>query len=109
MLIDITFIFTFIYRGKSSSNHTKYLSHDHNLVAGKVKLFDSLSKNNFGMTIRIHLIMQFRVKIKVKKRADSTHIGCIKRIDSCIITFQGNYHQNRIIAKSRILIILTLP
>jgi hypothetical protein len=34
-----------------------YLSHDHDLVAWKVKLFDSLPENNFGMPIRIHLII----------------------------------------------------
>ena len=34
-----------------------YLSHDHDLVAWQVKLFDSLSENNFGTSIRIYLIM----------------------------------------------------
>ena len=63
MLIDITVIVTSMYRGKSSFYHTMYLrkfksqndmiwekvdttyfSHDHDLVAGKIKLFDSLPR-----------------------------------------------------------------
>ena len=34
-----------------------YLCHDHDPIAWQVKLFDSLSENNFGMSIRIHLII----------------------------------------------------
>ena len=37
-----------------------YLGHDHNLVAWKVKLFDSLSENNFRFPIRIGLAIQLR-------------------------------------------------
>ena len=35
-----------------------YLSHDHDLVAGQVMLFDSLSEDNFGKPVRIYLIME---------------------------------------------------
>ena len=34
-----------------------HLCHDHDPIAWQVKLFDSLSENNFGMPIRIHLII----------------------------------------------------
>ena len=82
MLIDITVIVTSIYRGKSPFYNTMYLqkfkcqndmikekvdtlthlSHDHDLVARKVKLLDRLPDDNIGMPIRIHLIMQFKVR-----------------------------------------------
>ena len=39
-----------------------YLSHDHDLVAWQVMLFDSLSENNFGTPIRICLIIAIRGK-----------------------------------------------
>ena len=41
---------------------TNYLSHDHNLIAWQIKLFDSLSENNFGLPIRIRLIIAFKGK-----------------------------------------------
>ena len=87
--------------------HT-YLSHDHDLVARKIKLFNSLPEDNFGMPITSNLVIQGQ-EYKLNKRADLTRIGRIKRIDSCIITCHGNHRQNRIIAISWILIILTLP
>ena len=40
----------------------KYLSHDHDLVAGQVMLFDCLSEDNFGKPVRIYLIINPRVK-----------------------------------------------
>ena len=47
----------------SESRYTvTYFSHDHDLVALKIKLFDSLPEDNFGMPIRIHLIMQYMVR-----------------------------------------------
>ena len=45
----------------------KYLGHDHNLVAWQVKLFDSLSENNFRMSIRIHLMIAPQSK-EIKSR-----------------------------------------
>jgi hypothetical protein len=39
-----------------------YLSHDHDLVAWQVMLFDSLSENNFGTPIGIYLIIANQVK-----------------------------------------------
>ena len=45
-----------------------YFSHDHDLVAWQVKLFDSLSENNFGMPIGIHLIIA-RSNLAIKKRS----------------------------------------
>ena len=78
MLVDITIGVTSIYSyGVSSSYREKnlyqllngqnnmmqmksgytYLGHDHDLVAGQVMLFDSLSENNFGTTVTIYLIM----------------------------------------------------
>ena len=82
MLINITFIVAIIEkRSKSSSYHSKYLyklkgqnimiqvisrytylCHDHDPIAWQVKLFDSLSENNFGMPIRIHLIIAPQAK-----------------------------------------------
>ena len=130
MLIDITFIVTSIYGGISSSYRKKYLyqlkgqnntiqvesrytyfRHDHDLVAWQLKLLDSLSENNFGMPIRIHLIIAIQGKeIKFrdeKKGADLTHIGCIKSINSCVIPCNRILRQNQI-AISRILILTLL-
>ena len=64
-----------------------YLSHDHDLVARQIKLFDSLSEDNFGMPIRVHLTIAMQGKeIKSSDKRKKAHIGCIKSIDSCIIT-----------------------
>ena len=41
----------------SAESRYTYLGHDDDLVARQVKLFDSLSENNFGMPIRIHLVI----------------------------------------------------
>ena len=86
---------TYIQFKKSQNNVMQmkigytYLSHDHDLVPGQVMLFDCLSKNNFGMSVRIYLIKVRRLNLVMKrKQADLTHIGCIKSIDSCIITCQ---------------------
>ena len=73
MLIDVIFVagnwsksssyrIIYLYQLKGQNNEIvkskyTYLSHDHDLVAWQVKLLDSLSKNNFGMSIRIHLII----------------------------------------------------
>ena len=63
-------------------------------------LFDSLSENNFGTPIGIYLIIAIQVKeinLEMKrKRTDLTHIGCIKSIDSCIITCHRIHRQNQI-------------
>ena len=46
-----------------------YLSHNYNLVPWKAKLLDSLSENDFGMTIRIDLIISPKGKqIKARKK-----------------------------------------
>ena len=39
-----------------------YLGHDHDLVAWEAKLFDSLSENDFGMTIGIDLTISPKCK-----------------------------------------------
>ena len=86
MLIDITIVVTNILNSDKSSSHrtinlyplkgqndiwqTKngytYLSHDYNLVAWEAKLFDSLSKDDFGMSIRIDLIIARRLNAETK-------------------------------------------
>ena len=91
MLIDITFIVTIIGNWSQSSSYRKkylyqlkgqnsmiqvksrytYLSHDHDLVAWQVKLFDSLSENDFGMPIRIHLIIAPQGK-EIKSRNEKS-------------------------------------
>ena len=89
MLIDISVAVTSTYSHGISSSYRKkylywckkfkiiwqkvksrytYLSHDHDLVAGQVMLFDSLSENNFGMTIRICLVIIIAISIKISKR-----------------------------------------
>jgi hypothetical protein len=51
---------------KMKSRYT-YLSHDHDLVAGEVMLFDSLSENSFGTTIRIYLVIIANPKVRRSK------------------------------------------
>ena len=78
MLIDVIFIAASIVNWSKSSSYLKkylyqlkrqnnnmiqvisrhtHLCHDHDPIAWQVKLFDSLSEDNFGMPIRIHLII----------------------------------------------------
>jgi hypothetical protein len=85
MLIDITIAVTNIVNSLKSSPHrtiklcqlkgqnnilkNEYtcLSHDYNLVAWEAKLFDSLSKDDFGMSIRINLIIARKLNPETKR------------------------------------------
>ena len=63
-----------------------HLGHNHNLVAWEAQLFDGFSENDFGKSIRIDLIIPPNGK-QIKKESVETNIGCIKSVDSRIITF----------------------
>ena len=87
MLIDISIAVTSTYSHGISSSYRKkhlyqlkgqnntiqvesrctYLRHDHDLVARQVKLFDSLSEDNFGTPIGIYLIITIQDK-EIKSR-----------------------------------------